>query len=91
MGFIDWINNSEVAIEWKNRIMMGVCVATLLGACVLGSYLNDEYKNTGDTNTYLKEEICFADEVFVSVDSLNITVEDSYSPSIDEDGDALSN
>ncbi len=47
-------------------------------------------KDPIDLNVYLKEEICFADNIFIKVDMMNVTVAEETEPKIDSDGDFLS-
>ena len=80
----------EVTFPIKYRVLLGVGAATLIGIWLLNSYLGDKYKDTGDTNIYLGEEACFADEIFVSAYSISVSKQESEVASLDEDGDALS-
>lgn len=91
MGKItDFIQKFDIEFNWKQRLLLGGLVLILLvSGFIGGSYAVDQNKNTGDTNVYLKEEACFADEVYISVQSLNVTTTENASET-DEDGDALS-
>ena len=85
----DALKKSEIVFPIKYRLALGVLVVSLIGVSVLSSYLNDQNKDTGDTNVYLKEEACFADEIFISVQSLNVE-KAIFDEQVDEDGDVLS-
>lgn len=88
--FIDTLEKSEISFPWKYRILLGASSVLVVVGLILGSYFNDGYKNTGDTNIYLGEEACFADEIYVKVNSINVMSEENDAQNIDEDGDLLS-
>ncbi len=80
----------NINFDKKARIMLGLFLIVIIVLLIVsGTYFSDKNKNSGDTNVYLKEKVCFADEIYFSVDSINITKNDN-SNAIDEDGDELS-
>ena len=80
----------DIDFDKNTRIWMGIAAIAIIGAFVLTSCFNDEYKDSGDKNVYLNEEACFADEVFVKVVSINVMKQESNEEVLDEEGDVLS-
>ena len=82
----------DVNFTKYERIMLGVAFTCFLAAgFVGGSYGYDASKDSGDKNVYLNEEACFADEIFVKVNSINVMKQENAEEVLDEDGDILSN
>ena len=79
----------EVKFPIFYRIMLIVLAVVLVGGLLLKSYFDNVNKDTGDKNVYLNEEVCFGDEVFIKVTSLNVQNQEEIDT--DEDGDILSN
>lgn len=87
---IEIIKKFTIELNWKERVLVGSCIALVLGAVIICSVL-PQNKDTEviDKNVYLKEEICYADEVYISVQSINV-IESTETDLLDEDGDELS-
>ena len=85
----DLHEKAEIVFPWKYRFILIGFLVLFIGIGVLNSYFADQNKNTGDTNVYLNEEACFADEIYISVQSLNVTTSEDINQT-DDDGDALS-
>lgn len=79
----------DVEFSVKYRIMLIILVIVIIGCGVLKSYIDDSNKDTGDKNVYLNEEICFADEIYIKVISINVEKQENNG-SLDDDGDILS-
>ena len=83
----------DVSVSRTNRIWIGIGAVALISAIALSSISayddKDLNKNSGDTNVYLEEEVCFADEIFIKVNSINV-FKDETVDGVDEDGDQLS-
>lgn len=91
MGKIySFLKKCDIKFDWKQRIILIFLVIFYILGLSIGSIFSVEKKDTGSQNIYLKEEVCFADEVFISVQSINVFKSYDFETSLDEDGDVLS-
>ena len=72
--------------KWLIRIPCIVLVLAIVLIAVINTITGVKPK---DLNVYLNEEVCFADNVYIKVDKMNVTENDENETS-DEDGDILS-
>lgn len=72
--------------KWLIRIPCIVLVLAIVLIAVINTIMGVKPK---DLNVYLNEEVCFADNIYIKVDKMNVT-ENEESNDIDEDGDDLS-
>ncbi len=82
----------EIKFDKKTQLLLLLLLIVIIVALVLSFVLNANKNNNtekSDNNVYLKEEVCFADEIYFSVDSINVLKTDTNGE-IDEDGDELS-
>lgn len=72
--------------KWLIRIPCIVLVLATVLIAIINTVMGVKPK---DLNVYLNEEICFADNIYIKVDKMNVT-ESEESDVIDADGDNLS-
>jgi len=72
--------------KWKIRI---ICIGILLTLAIPIIFSTITGNTPKDLNIYLNEEVCFADNVYIKVEKMNVTENDTTND-IDNDGDSLS-